>query len=248
MNSKTTGIWFVIAAALLAFIFIFDHYLRPVGAAPSPLLPNLRPAAVTSVQVFPVGALEISVTNCGPSDTAGGGWFLTRPVSYPAQAAAVEALLNALQKLAPAKISAAELRDQKNSEAEFGFEKPQATLFIATGGQSWQVKVGNKTAPGDQVYLQVAGTDGASVADAGWLNLIPHAADEWRDTALVDAGQNDFDWIVLTNNTRVIELRRDPTNHLWRMTPAIAGARRHRPHHRRVATARSRHRHAVHHR
>jgi hypothetical protein len=210
MNSKTTSIWFVIAAALLAFIFVFEHYLRPVVTGPAALLPNLRPAAVTSVQVFP-GALEISVNRTN------GGWVLARPVPYPAQTAAIEALLDALQKLAPARISAAELREQKNSEADFGFEKPQATLVIAAGDQGWQLKVGGRTAPGDQVYLRVVGVDGVFVADAGWLNLIPRAGDEWRDTALVDAGQNDFDWIVLTNNARVIELRRDPTNHLWRM-------------------------------
>jgi len=213
MNSKTTGIWFVIAAALLAFIFIFEHYLRPVAAGPATLLPSLRPAAVTGVQVFPAGALEIS------ADRTNSGWVLARPVAYPAQAAAIEALLDALQKLAPAKISAAELREQKNAESEFGFESPQATLIITAGDQSWQLKVGNITAPGDQVYLRVAGLDGVSVADAGWLKLIPRAADEWRDTALVNAGQNDFDWIVLTNSVKgiTIELRRDPTNHLWRI-------------------------------
>ena len=223
MNSKTTGVWFVIAAALLAFIFVFEHYLRPVAAGPALLLPNLRPAVVTSVQVFPAGAQEIS------ADRTNGGWVLTKPVSYPAQAAAIEALLDALQTLTPAKISAAELRENKNSETEFGFENPQAMLAIAAGSQSWQLKVGNKTAPGDQVYLRVVGTDGAFVADAGWLNLIPHAADEWRDTSLVNAGPGGFDWIVLTNNTKgiAIELRRDPTNHLWRMIrplPARADA------------------------
>ena len=165
-------------------------------------MPNLRPAAVTSVQVFPAGALEIS------AGRTNGGWVLTKPVAYPAQAAAIGALLDALQKLAPAKISAAELREHKNSEAEFGFENPQATLVIAAGDQSWQLKVGNKTAPGDQVYLRVVGVDGASVADAGWLNLIPRSADEWRDTALVNAGQNDFDWIVLTNNAKGIAIER----------------------------------------
>jgi len=211
MNSKTTGIWLVIAAALLAFIFVCEHFLRPVVSGPAPLLPNLRPVAVTSVQVFPAGALEICTTRTN------GGWVLARPVSYPAQAAAIEALLDALQKLAPAKISAAELREQKKSEAEFGFERPQATLILATGDQSWQLKVGNKTAPGDQVYLNLPGVDGLFLADAGWLNLIPRTADEWRDTALVDAGAGGFDWIVLTNGARVIELRRDATNHLWRM-------------------------------
>ena len=63
MNSKTTGVWFVIAAALLAFIFVFEHYLRPVVAGPGLLLPSLRPAAVTRVEVFPSGAQEIRTRN-----------------------------------------------------------------------------------------------------------------------------------------------------------------------------------------
>ena len=221
MNSKTTGIWFVIAAVLFAFIFVFEHYLRPVVAGPTPLLPYLRAAAVTSVQVYPANAPEIS------ANRTNGGWFLARPVSYPAQAAAIGALLDALQKISPARITASELREHGNYEAEFGFENPQATLVITADGQSWQLKVGNKTAPGDQVYLRVVGVDGVDVADAGWLNLIPHAGDEWRDTALVNAGQNDFDWIVLTNNAKgiAIELRRDPTNHLWRIIrPLLARA------------------------
>lgn len=213
MNSKTTGIWFVIAAALFAFIFIFNHYFRTVVAGPAPLLPDLRPAAVTSVQVFPAGALEIR------ADRATNGWMLAKPVAYPAQAAAIEALLDALQKLAPVRISAAELRQQTNSEADLGFDNPQARLVITAGGQSRQLIVGGRTAPGDQVYLRVVGMDGVAVADAAWLNLVPRAGDQWRDTALVNAGQSQFDWIVVTNNVRgtVIELRCDPTNHLWHM-------------------------------
>ena len=59
--------------------------------------------------------------------------------------------------------------------------------------------------------------DGAFVADADWLKFIPRSANDWRDTALVDANNRGLDWIVLTNGAKVIELRRDATNHLWRM-------------------------------
>jgi hypothetical protein len=213
MNSRTTGIWFVIAAALFAFIFAYERWLHPVATGPAPLLPGLRPVAVTGVQVFPSGAPEISAAR------STNGWMLAKPVAYPGQVAAIEALLGALQKLAPTRISAAELRQQTNSEADLGFDNPQARLVIAEGDQSRQVIVGGRTAPGDQVYLRVKDEDDVAVADAAWLNLIPHAADQWRDTALVNAGQNQFDWIVVTNNVRgtVIELRCDPTNHLWHM-------------------------------
>jgi hypothetical protein len=212
MNTKSTWLWFVVAAMLAAFIFIFQHYFNAPPIIANAILPGLQPQSVTSVQIIPNGALEIR------ADNANGSWLLSKPISYPAQPAAIETLLAALQKLAPAKISAAELREHTNSEAEFGFDNPQFSIAIESGGQRRQLIVGNMTAPGDQVYLRVVGADGAFVADAGWLKLIPRSATDWRSTALVDAGQNDFDSIILTNGAKVIELHRDATNRLWFMT------------------------------
>jgi hypothetical protein len=212
MNSKTTGIWFVVAAMLAAFIFIFQHYFNAPAGVANAILPGLQPQSVTSVQIIPNGALEIR------ADNANGSWLLSKPISYPAQSAAIETLLAALQKLAPAKIGAAELREHTNSEAEFGFDSPQFSIAIETAGQRRQLLVGNMTAPGDQVYLRVVGAEGAFVADADWLKLIPRSAADWRSTALVDAGQNDFDSVILTNGAKVIELHRDATNRLWFMT------------------------------
>ncbi len=211
MNSKTTGIWFTIAAALFALIYIFEHFLRPAAAESPCILPELRPAAVTSVQVIPSGALEIR------ADRTNGTWQLIKPIAYPAQPAAIESLLDALQKLTAAtRISAAELRSHHDADVEFGFETPRLSLVIEAGRQRRQLLVGNKTPPGDQVFLRVVGMDGAFVADADWLKLI-RPANDWRDTALVDANNRGVDWIVLTNGTKAIELRRDATNHLWRM-------------------------------
>ena len=110
------------------------------------------------------------------------------------------------------------MREHREASAEYGFDNPQFSITVEAGGQHWQLKVGNRTAPGDQVFLQVEGADGAFVADSGWLKFVPRAADDWRDTALVDASAA-FDWIVLTNGAKgiVMEFRRNATNHLWRM-------------------------------
>jgi hypothetical protein len=213
MNSKSTWLWFVVAAMLAGFIFIFQHYFRPPANVPNAILPGLQPQSVTSIQVIPNGALEIR------ADYTNNSWLLTQPVFYPAQSAAIQTLLDTLQKLTPAtKINAAELRDHKDSETEFGFDNPQISLVIESGEDRRQLLIGNKTAPGDQVFLRVVGVDGTFVADADWLKFIPHSAADWRNTALVDAGQNDFDSIILTNGVKIIELHRDATNRLWHMT------------------------------
>jgi hypothetical protein len=213
MNSKTTRIWFAIAAALFALIFIFQRHWNASAGISTNILANLQPSAVSSVQVIPAGALEIR------ADRTNGGWLLSKPMVYPAQVAAIETLLAALQKLTPAmRIGAGELREHHSADTEFGFEPPQISLVIEAGDQRWQLLIGNKTAPGDQVFLRVVGVDGAFVANAGWLKFIPRAANDWRDTSFVNVSENNFDAIVLTNGAKVIELHRDATNHLWRMT------------------------------
>ena len=243
MNPKNTWVWFVIAAMLFAFIFFFERHLHPSVMTTTKIVPGLEPASVTSIQVIPTRALEIR------ADRVNDSWLLSKPISYPAQPAAIETLLAALQKLTPAtRISAAELRGRSNADADFGFDSPQFSLFFEAGDQRWQLLVGNKTAPGDQVFLRVVGVEGSFVADADWLKFLPHSANDWRSSALVAANENNFDSIVLTNGAKIIELHRDATNHLWRMTTAVAGARRHRTHRRRVATPMDRARRAIRHR
>jgi len=220
MNSKNTLVWLVIAAALFAFIFAFEHFLRPSGTDLTAILPDLHPSAITSVQVIPANALEIR------ADYTNGTWLLTQPITYRAQSAAIETLLEALQKLTPAiRISAGERREHRGAEADYGFENPSVSLVLEAGDQRWQLLVGNKTAPGDQVFLSLVGKDGAFVTDAGWLKYLPHSANDWRDTALVNFDGRTPDWIILTNGTKVMELHRNATNHLWQMTrPLVARA------------------------
>lgn len=210
MNTKNTFFWFVLAVVLFASIFLVDRYLRPPAVATLAVLPGLRAESVTSLQVIPAGALEIR------ADRVNHAWLLAKPIMYPGQPAAIEALLTTLQNLTPAtRISASEHRA---AGADFGFEPPQVTLVIEAGDQHWQLLIGNKTAPGDQVFLRVVGKEGAFVTDADWLKFVPRSANDWRSTALVAADATTCDSIVLTNSTKIIELRRDPTNHLWRMT------------------------------
>ena len=211
MKSKTTGIWFVLAASLFAFIWLYQTWLRPAAPVVVPLLPDFHANSVTGLSVSPAGAREISVVRTN------GGWQLESPLAYPAQAAAIDALAGALEKLVPAtRLTADKIRAHKNADAEFGFDNPQFRVFVKAGDQQRQLLVGNLTAPGDQVYIRVVGVDGAFVTDAAWLPLLPHSANDWRDTSLID-GAGACNWIVITNGTRAMEFRKNATNQLWRM-------------------------------
>jgi hypothetical protein len=212
MKTKSTGIWLIIAVLLFAAIWLIHRHGRGGQATASGLLPGLRAASVTSIEIIPGGALAID------AQLTNGVWQLEKPFVYPARAAAIQDLLSGLENLAPAtRLSAAEIGADKNADAEYGFDNPQYSLQISAGEHQWQLRVGKKTAPGDQVFVRVVGADGAFVTDANWLQLLPPDATAWRDTSLI-AGLTGLDLIEITNGVKAIELQRDPTNHLWRMT------------------------------
>lgn len=216
MKSKTTTIWFALAVALAAAIWILNAYFPAAQPGEKPVLAGLRPVRVTELQVGPAGTREIVLVRTNKT------WQLEEPVAYPAQAAPIDSLLDALQKLTPvASISPGEMNGRKNADAEFGFDNPQFRVDLTAGGEEWHLLVGNKTAPGDGVYVRVVGATEALVTDTSWLKFLPRQANDWRDTALVDM-PDLVDWLVITNGTQAIELRRNMTNRLWRMVRPLS--------------------------
>jgi len=213
MNSKHTLTWFVIAVALFAFIFTYHYFERPAAPASLEILPGLRLASVTSVQVIPNDAPEISAVRTNNE------WILTQPVFYPAQKVAIEGLAGELQKLKAA-YPPINTGGKQDADSEYGFKTP-TTIVVQSGDDRREILVGNRTPPGDQVFLRVVGSDGVYVTDAGWLKFIPQSANDWRDVSLAGSVE-DYGSIVLTNGTKIIELHSDPTNHLWEMTRPLA--------------------------
>ena len=212
MNSKGTWKWFLLAAVLAAAVWLVKFHTPAGPGFTANGWPAWQPAKATSVQVIRPGTLEIR------ADHTNDNWFLSKPFVYPAQSAAIRALLDSLAGLTPdARITAGEMRQQPGAGQDYGFDNPQVSLVINTPSQEWQLVIGRQTAPGDQVFLRVVGVDGAFVTSADWLKYLPQTAVDWRDTSLVSSA-GAYDSIVLTNGDKQIELHLDPTNHLWRMT------------------------------
>jgi hypothetical protein len=213
MNSKSTWVWIAIAAVLFAAIVGVEKFGQKPGPTLLPLLPDFRAASVTSVQLGLGDQKEIQAVRTN------GGWQLVKPITYPAQTASLETLLLVLEHLGPAvTISGAEVRQRKDADQEFGFAKPQATLTLRSKDEVRQILIGSHTAPGDQVYVRVVGAEGVYVVDGDLLKVFPRKTDDWRDTALADLGRLQFDRISVSNTVAALELQRDSSNHLWRLT------------------------------
>lgn len=220
MNSRHTTFWLCLAAGLFAFIFFFQRHAHKPPAGPQRVLPDLKLSNVTAVQVRPAasGQIEEAIIATRTNNT----WQITQPKAYPAQAASIEDLLAALEELTTSiRITEAELRKRPTSDEDFGFGSPQASLIIWEGEQRTIIHVGAKTSPGDQVYLEVVGSEGgAYVVDADLLKHIPRSVNDWRDTTLLGLERVAFDRVAVTNTGPAFAtvLQRDTNTHAWRMT------------------------------
>ncbi|HWW02019.1 MAG TPA: DUF4340 domain-containing protein [Candidatus Acidoferrum sp.] len=219
MNAKKTWVWICVAACLFALIYLVQRFPpRPPSAGPGRILPKFNPAAVTSVQVRPGGPVQLEIRAERTNDT----WLLklSEKMLYPAYSEKIESLLSALAQLTPdAYITPSEIRTRPKADEDYGFASPQASLTVHQGGDLVHLNIGVKTAPGDQVFLQVVGVEGAYVINADFLKLVPAAAADWRDITLIDLRELSFDRLAVTNNTKalVLVLQLDATNRLFRM-------------------------------
>ena len=181
MNSKSTWIWGIAAVSLFAFIFFFERHIQKAPTGPEKVLADLHAKKITGISVTPAGQPVIHV------DRTNDTWQLTQPIHYPAQATNVDAFLNALGNLTTyPPITAAELRKRPKADEEFGFVSPQATTTLFKGDETIQILFGNRTVPGDQVFLRVVGLENIFIVDASLLNLLPHTMDDWRDRTFVN--------------------------------------------------------------
>jgi hypothetical protein len=202
------------AAVLFAFIFVFERYFQHPEPGPKHLLPELDARAVSTLEIQPANQLGIRV------EYTNGNWQLAEPIIYPAQGESVQKLLDALQKLLVVHdISGQELSKDRKADDDYGLEPPQISVVLR-GSATNRIYFGRRTAPGDQVFVQVIGIEGIAVVDAEVLNLFPANAAAWRETALIDFARIPFDQITVTNASKnaAVQLQRDPSKRLWEMT------------------------------
>ncbi len=214
MNPRRTWIWVLTAAILLGAILISRNLSRPTIHGPQGILSSLKPSEVVSVQVRATGQMELR------ADLTNGAWCLSAPIAYPAQGPKIEALIQALSKLVPATtISGEELRARPKSGEEYGLTHPQAYIILQQTGFVAHIQVGALTTPGDQVFVQVVGTENAYVVDADLLKHIPRTLNAWRETTLLAPQDLACDRISVTNKGKVFELHHSPER--WSLTLPI---------------------------
>jgi Domain of unknown function (DUF4340) len=217
MNVRWT--WLLITGALGLGLFAFltepKGGVRVTGSSGAAPYVPMKASDVTAVEFI----RSNSVVRVERSADA---WRMREPVTYPAQATAIEALLSALEKLQPRRWMP--LREVGGPEAlkGFGLDASAATLTLESAQGPWLLRIGSPTPLGDQFYFQRVGLDGVFTGDGKVFNLIPTSAAAWRDRNLVDLRDLAVDRFELRRKT-TIEAVRDPVTRQWRLVKPLAG-------------------------
>lgn len=219
MNTKNTWGLVAAAAALFAFIFFFERTpLTPPQAVQHRLLNRLQTALVSRIEVQ-VG------TNAVTLERTNNNWRVIAPVLYPASQQQARNFLDGCAALVyTTTIPATELAKSPRGLADYGLQPPRSQFTLVQNGERTEVKIGDETPVGGQRYVQLGDEIMAYLVDAKVSALIPTYPTAWRDRNLIPNGLV-FNRIEVHAGTRVMELQRDETNQVWRITkPIVARA------------------------
>jgi hypothetical protein len=222
MSWRATQILLSAALVLFAFVWLVERPMREkrLQDANHVILQGFDPATVNTIEVRPRDADEIvAERQPGPGNT----WRLTRPISYAARTGPIQALLDALAKVTwQDRVTSSELKNVPDAQEKFGFA--DAPMEIAAhGARSAKILIGQTSAFGDEVFLEVVGEPDIYRVSTNFLAVIPADKDQWRDRALLDLTNLPYQTIAVRAPVKGIEfeLERDPTNHLWFMSKPV---------------------------
>src|SRR5688500_3880594 len=159
VRTKVTLVLIFLNVALFFFIFEFEHKWRTEAALGETRRRVLGPEAadIRSLEIT-TGAPGASFSLQRDRDT----WYLTKPVDWPANPHAVNAIVLALQLLEhETAFAVGDLDKNKLSLADYGLDKPKIVVAFsssdpASGGSVrpvTQLRIGDTTKDGKRLYV-----------------------------------------------------------------------------------------------
>src|SRR6185437_3087163 len=194
---KSTGIVFLLAAALAAFVY-FGDWKHP---ATDQTVDNTKPA----FNVASSDITQITLARDGKAmsfDHRNDGWYITQPLQARADQGAVDAVADQLSTAHVERTLTPGTAGNAGKLEDFGLASPAITIdFTAKNGARHTLGLGSKEFSGSSVYARIDGSKDVSLLSETVLNNSDKPLNDFRDHDLMQVSAADATSFELTNES-----------------------------------------------
>jgi hypothetical protein len=214
MNPRNTGILFLLAVALGAFVWLNEiegeEARKTQEDAEKRLFPGVESEAVEWISLTTADGHAVRI------ERHEGGWRFATPPDLRADAFAVDGIASSLAQLASestyAEPQPAEVYGLGDGAQEFAF---------GAGGQEHRVRVGAKTPMGGNSYVSVVGSNEVHALRTYRVTALAKRLDELRDKRIIEFDRDAVQGVALRWPGGGVVLHREGEE--WRMLEPIEG-------------------------
>ena len=215
---RNTGIVFLVAVALAAFVYFYDVKRKPASDTSSASSKPAFSLTSTDVKQIKIQRTGLAMNFERKSD----GWYMTQPRSLRAESLALDGIASELSFVSVDRTFPA-TPDNLNS---FGLKDPTLTVdFMLNNGTSHELRFGSKDFSASSIY--------ALIDDGKQISLIPDSVyssankspDDFRDKALTTFSVSDANFFDLVNSSGEISGTKKDNNWTLSKPRAVGGDR-----------------------
>jgi len=192
---RSTGIVFLLAVALAAFVYFYDLKHNPASSASS--TDAAKPAftlASSDVQQLKIQRAGMTMDFERKSD----GWYMTQPRALRGETSALDGIAS---QLAVANVDRTFPATPENLNS-FGLKDPSLTLDVTLkNGTSHQLRFGSKDFSSSSVYALVDDGKQISLMSDAIYTSSDKGVDDFRDHSLTTVSTSDANFFDLVNSS-----------------------------------------------
>lgn len=212
MNPRTTGILFLVAAALGAFVWFYE--IRGEDArleaekAEKQLFPDVEEDAVEWIALTTTDGVAARI------ERSNGSWELVEPLSFPSDEFAADGMASAL-----ADLQSEAVYEEPQPPRVYGLDDDAREVRFAAGGEERALRLGNDTPVGANAYASVAGAKPVYSVPRYRAQVFRKSLDDLREKRILRFDRASIDRVVARWPDGGVDVVRDGDG--WRLVAPL---------------------------
>ena len=215
---RNTGIVFLVAVALAAFVYFYDVKRKPASDTSSASSKPAFSLTSTDVKQIKIQRTGLAMNFERKSD----GWYMTQPRSLRAESLALDGIASELSFVSVDRTFPA-TPDNLNS---FGLKDPTVTLdFTLNNGTSHELRFGSKDFSASSIYALIDDGKQISLMPDSIYSSANKSPEDFRDKALTTVTVSDANFFDLVNSSGEVSGTKKDNNWTLSKPRTIGGDR-----------------------